>query len=245
VAVALSLSALLVLIAIAAIARWLCDNPRGDPITGLVYHLIRWYVRRFHRVEFQGLEHLPAIDPPGPLIIAANHTAGVDPLLVQAACWFEPRWLMAQDMMLPRFRWIWEWVGMIPIQRDARDRTAIRAAVAHLHEGGVIGVFPEGGLERPARQVLPFQPGVGALVRRSGAPVMLAWIEGTPQADPAWASLWRTSRSRVRFLAPVIFPRTMSAEEIAADLRQRLIEASGWPANDEPPITTPEGCPAA
>ncbi|HBS29908.1 MAG TPA: hypothetical protein DEB06_10785, partial [Phycisphaerales bacterium] len=40
---------------------------------------------------------------------------------------------------------------------------------------------------------------------KSGAPVLPVVIEGTPQVDPAWASLAHRSRARVRVLSVRLF----------------------------------------
>ena len=74
-----------------------------------------------------------------------------------------------------------------------------REAIKHVRGGGVLGIFPEGGLERPARTILPFQAGVGLIIRRTEAPVLPVVVSGTPIADQAWTSLVRFSSSVVTF----------------------------------------------
>lgn len=229
---------------IVAVVLWLCwawvahrlvDNPRGDVETGLIWPFVMVYVRRVHRLRVLGAEHIPDGRHAGPLLIVANHTAGVDPLLVQSACPFFVRWMMADDMQINGLNWFWRWVQVIGVDRNGREIAAAREAIRHLQDGGVIGIFPEGTLERPARHILPFLPGVGLIVHKSGARVQPVIIDGTPRVDPAWSSLWRTSRASVRFLPPVDYTQTnLRPAAIAADLRQRFVEASGWPACDEP-----------
>lgn len=217
------------------VAHWLMDNPRGDFETGVSWRLIRLYARVVHRVRLEGGEHLPAGATPGPMVLVANHTAGVDPLLIQAVCPFFIRWMMALDMRLPAMEWFWRWSEVISVDRDGREVAAARTALRHLREGGVIGIFPEGNLERPARHILPFLPGVGLILARSGASVLPVIVDGTPQVDPAWSSLWRTSRASVRILPQVCYAETgLGPAEIALDLRQRFLDASGWPACDQP-----------
>ncbi len=217
----------------ALVCRGLLKNPREDAATGILYHGMRAYALWFHGLQVEGVEHIPTGREPGPLIVVANHTAGIDPLLVQAACPFEIRWMMAMDMMLPSLRAFWDWTEVIPVNRAGNDRASARKALRYVESGGVLGVFPEGRLERPARCILPFLPGVGLLVARTGARVLPVVIEGTPQVDPAWASLARRSRSRVTFKEPIDY-RGFSAEKIVADLRERYTEWTGWRLNDAP-----------
>lgn len=217
------------------VAHRLIDNPRGDVETGLIWPFVMVYVRRVHRLRVLGAEHIPDGRDAGPLLIVANHTAGVDPLLVQSACPFFVRWMMADDMQIGGLNWFWRWVQVIGVDRGGREIAAAREAIRHLQGGGVIGIFPEGTLERPARHILPFLPGVGLIVHKSGARVQPVIIDGTPRVDPAWSSLWRASRASVRFLPPVDYTQTeLRPAAIAADLRRRFVEASGWPVCDEP-----------
>jgi len=231
------------LLAWAALCRWLLDNPRRDFETGIVFRFSSVYARVVHLLRAHGRENIPAERRAGPIIVVANHTAGIDPILIQSVCPFEIRWMMASDMRLPALDWFWNWAGVIIVDRFGRDRTAARQAIRHLKRGGVLGIFPEGGIERPPRQILPFLAGVGLLIRRTGAPVLPVIITGTPQVDPAWASLWRPSRSRLRFMPVIHYKQTsLSPEQIAGDLRQRYLHWTGWPPNDEP---SPEVSPAA
>jgi len=228
------------LVAWAFVARWLMRSPlKGDAVGGVFFAFGRAYVRLAHGLRVHGRAAIPRLGEdqraPGPLIVIANHTAGIDPVLIQAAVPFHIRWMMAEDMRLGQLEWLWQWLRVIFVSRTSRDSIGTREAIRHLQAGGVIGIFPEGGLERPAYQLLPFQPGIGLLIKRTGARVLPVIVDGTPQVDPAWASLWSPSRSRLRFKPPLDYSHSeMSAAEIAKDLRQRFMEWTGWGLNDEP-----------
>ncbi|TVQ76345.1 MAG: 1-acyl-sn-glycerol-3-phosphate acyltransferase [Phycisphaeraceae bacterium] len=213
----------------------------GDVETGAWVWMFRVYARLMQRMRVEGSEHVPTLDSLAgrALVVVPNHTAGVDPVLVQAAIGaaFETRWMMAEDMRAPGLQWLWDYGRVIFVDRSARDTRAMREALRHLKDGGVLGVFPEGHIERPPRQILPFKGGIGMLVSRTKALVLPAVIEGTPQCDPAWASLWRFGRARVRFLPLIDYQeRGVPAAEISEDLRGVFVEATGWPVNDRLPI---------
>ncbi len=222
----------------AFVCQRLLANPRGDVETGLFCGLMWLYARVVHRLSVEGLEHVPQSRTPGPLIVVANHTAGVDPLLVQSLSPFAIRWMMAADMRLPQFDPFWRWTGIITVNRFDSEVSGTREAIRHVKGGGVLGIFPEGGIERPPKHILPFYDGVGLIVRATKAPVLPVLISGTPTADPAWASLYRPSRARVRFLPPIEYSTaqrgSLGAKEITRDLRERFIEGTGWPPNDDP-----------
>jgi 1-acyl-sn-glycerol-3-phosphate acyltransferase len=229
-AITWSLFGLGVVLALGGFSRWLLANPRETVDGGLVWQGTRLYAHFFHHLSVEGKEHLPRDRYPGPLVVVMNHTAGVDPVLVQSICRFYVRYVMAQDMRLPAYEWIWQWARTIFVDRTGGSTQGTREALRHLASGGVLGIFPEGGLERPPRHIMPFEPGVGMIVRRTGARVLPIVIEGTPVVDPAWASLWTPSRSRIRIMPPIDYDGSgLSAAEIADDLRERYVEWTGWP----------------
>lgn len=220
-------------------SHWLTSSPvrPGELLAQALHRLIQTHARVLHRLRAAGLEHIPtrAAGAAEPLIVIANHTAGIDPLLLQACLPYEVRWMMAQDMREPRLEPLWAYGRVIFVDRQQGDPLSLREALRHLKQGGVLGVFPEGHIERPARVLLPFQPGIGFLIGRSGAAVLPAIIEGTPQVDPAWASLWRSSRSHVRFLPLVRYPKGTDPHAITADLHSRIARETGWPRSRESP----------
>lgn len=224
--------------------RWvLAASPRpGDVLTGFIVRGIRLYARLLHHMRIVGAEHIPPTMTPGPLIVVANHTAGVDPILIQAACPFEIRWLMAEDMRVAWMDRVWNWARVIFVDRSHKGGAAgLRTAIAHLREGGVIGLFPEGRLERPPRHLYPFLPGVGVLIARTGAPVLPIVVDDAPHAEPAWASLWTPSSSIVRAMPPIHYAPSSTPRHIVDDLRRRYQQWTGWPdgapepgSHDEP-----------
>jgi 1-acyl-sn-glycerol-3-phosphate acyltransferase len=228
------------LIGVGAWARASKFRPPEELEAPILYRVIQVYARLVHRLRVEGLEHAieaqRAADAGRPVVVAPNHTAGIDPLLIQAPMRREVRWMMASDMRAPQLEWLWQIAGIIFVERSSRDARSLREGLRHLKGGGILGVFPEGHIERPPRTILPFKAGVGLLVRGSNALVLPVVVDGAPQADPAWASLTMTSRSTVRFLEPVEYDRKADAESIAADLRARMVEATGWPATDRAPI---------
>ena len=205
-------------------------NPRGDFETGVIVLIMKFIARFVQRLEVRGGDNIPMGRSPGAFIVIANHTSGVDPILLQAAVDFEIRFMMGADMAIPAFRKFWEWSGIIPVDRFRGDRTSVRVAMRHLEAGGVLGIFPEGGIERPARRLLPFMSGVGLLVRKTGAPVLPVIISGTPYGDSAFSTILKPGRAVVDFKTMIDYGSSgLSAEEIAADLLERFHSWTGWP----------------
>ncbi|MCL4210143.1 MAG: 1-acyl-sn-glycerol-3-phosphate acyltransferase [Phycisphaeraceae bacterium] len=215
---------------------WLTVGPRGSVTLGAAWRFARFFCRVVHQVRVTGLEHLPpGGNRPGPLIVVSNHTCGLDPLLIAAACPFHIRWMMASNYMTPEARWFWRWVDVIPVSRDGKDTGPAREAIRHVREDrGCVGIFPEGGIPDPPGRIRPFQPGVGLIVSRSRAPVLLTWVSGTPRGTSPFGAVIKPSRSRVHFVGLFDFTGERDPQAIADRLRAELARASGWPLDDQP-----------
>ena len=228
------------LVVVPALSR----GPGNDPVFGVLWRSVGRYCRFWHRVKFEGMDVVPRSEADhGGLIVVANHTGAIDPLLIQCACPFMIRWMMAEDMMSPSLDWLWRAYPAIPVARDGTDSKPLREAIKLVRAGGVVGIFPEGRITAPPREVRPFLPGVGLLISRTKAPVLLVWVSGTPDTNKMAESLGSRSHSRVVFLDLIEFEDKRGAASISEELRQRIADASGWPFNDE--VLPPGGAAAA
>ena len=227
---------LVVVVGVVGFVCWARRGPGGDPVTVVLWLVARVYGRLMHRTTYAGLEHVPATNRPGGLIVVSNHTGPIDPILIQAACRVEIRWMMAADMMIPALDWLWKRHRMIPVARDGRDSGPAREAIRHVQQGGTVGVFPEGAIAQPRDEVRPFHEGVGLIIKRTGAPVLLVWVSGTPASPRMEVALKTRSRSHVVFIDRQEFAQDTDPATITRMLRERIVEASGWPVNDEPLI---------
>jgi len=209
-------------------------GPRGDAVTGFAWYIARIVGRLVHHVTFENAGIVPDTNDPGGLIVVSNHTGPVDPVLIQAGCRFHIRWMMASDMMTPGADWVWRLADVIPVERSGRDLTPTREAIRHVKAGKVLGIFPEGRIVTPPREIRPFASGVGLIIARAKAPVLLCWVSGTPETLDTVRGIITPSRARVRFVERIDFGGETDAEAITRTLRQRLAEVSGWPLNDDP-----------
>ena len=234
------LLALAIWVAFATLIRWvvipaLSRGPDGTPVTYLLWLAARNYSRLVHRVKATGQEAFRKQNDVGPLIVVANHTGVVDPLLIQGECGFHIRWMMAADMMGPGLDWLWRREKMIAVARNGQDSGPLREAIRHVKRGGVLGVFPEGRIVIPHGQVWPFFTGVGFIVAKTKAPVMISWIAGTPETNDLGKGLTTPSRATVVFDELHHFEDEGDPAAIAEALRKRLAEISGWRIEDNPP----------
>lgn len=249
----LLITLLIAWLAVTAVARWvvvpvLARGPGGDPWVGALVLINRVYCRIWHRAIHTGAHILPGRegDPRG-LVVVSNHTGALDPLLIQARCRFLIRWMMAEEMILPQLRWLSRLGAVIPVSRNGRDSGPLREAIRHVQRGGAVGIFPEGRITVPPREVRPFLPGAGLIIARTAAPVLAVWVSGTPDTNRMAEAMQQRSHARIAFLEIMQFPGERDPAVICARLRARIAAASGWPLNetalppggaepDEPPL---------
>jgi 1-acyl-sn-glycerol-3-phosphate acyltransferase len=111
----------------------------------------------------------------------------------------------------------------------------LREAVRHVKAGGVVGVFPEGSIERPPNVLGPFVEGTGTLIALTKAPVVVLWIHGTPTVGNAIIDPFvPRGQAVVEYVGTYDFAAlgVREPKEIVARLRATLAQASGWPVRD-------------
>ena len=217
---------------------WLASRLNDGALRGFTWVTLRCYLRLVHHVKWVGFDRLPDDVKPGgtgQYIVVSNHSAGVDPLLIQAGLRRHLRWLMAKEMFVPILGFFWKWEGMIQVSYGAADDAmALREAARHLRDGGLLGIFAEGGIARPPKELRPFQPGVGLLSKIGRAPVLLFWIHGTRYTQTPWGSIFKTSHSVVEFIGVYDFSKEPEPATAVEKLREAIHARSGWPLNDVP-----------
>jgi 1-acyl-sn-glycerol-3-phosphate acyltransferase len=139
--------------------------------------IFRCIFRALARVRVMGLENLP---PRPPYIIFSNHISWFDPPLVGA---FVPRrhrvYIMAMEGLFafPPLGMLMRLVGGFPVSRGSLDRRAIEDATAILENGGVVLIFPEGGIGRLHKGEKP-SGGISLIAERTNVPLVPLGISG-------------------------------------------------------------------
>ena len=216
-----------VLTFIAAIGLWrqLVSGPMVMGRQNLLWRLDRVFMLVWHRLRWVGRHHVPKA---GRVILAANHTTGIDPMIIQAAVPRPVTWVMLRKF---RFRFLEPfWKIISPIAIDHEDGTGVkelRTMLRALHDNTVLGIFPEGAAQRGDRVLKDFQPGIALLAKRSQAQIVPVWIEGTPQTKNMLWHFLRPSRSIVVFGQPYRPADNLSHEQIVRDLQERVVALSG------------------
>ena len=173
-------------------------------------------VRRWGRLQVEGLEHLP---PAGPVLLAGNHDSYWDPIAVGVAA----RPVRQIHALAKSSLWktkpvafVLDGMGQIPIDRGKGDVAAMSRAIAALRAGTCIGVFPE-GTRSQGRELRP-RSGLGRLAEAvPEAEIVCVRVSGTVDI-PAFPS---RPRVRVAFFRPA--GGGLQPGETAAEMSARIL----------------------
>lgn len=160
----------------------------------LVTPLVRFILGRICRIDAGEFGRVPAR---GPLIIVTNHVNFLEvPLLYTC---LHPRGIVglvkAETWDIPGLGFlarVWE---AIPINREATDTSAMKAALDTLARGKILIVAPEGTRSGDGR----LQKGHGGVVQlaaRSGAPIIPVATFG---GERFWENIRKPRRTRIAF----------------------------------------------
>lgn len=169
--------------------------------------------------------------PSGGFLLVANHASGADPPLMQIGLRRPVRFMMAIEQM----RWplgpFWRALKVFPVRFNSEDAGVLRAAVRHAKDGGIIGVFPEGEIAKPARTVQAFAPGAAAIALIANVPIVLCWISQPFSTRVVLLDVLLPRRRARIEVVEVIDLRAegfRDAEAATARLRSALLSRSGW-----------------
>lgn len=173
----------------------------------MIYNALRWIAQLLFkllaRVEVIGLENVPQ---QGGIVLAVNHLSRIDPPLVFALLERQDATVLAADKYKKNlfFRLAIESVGGIWINRDEADINALREALHHLQQGGLLGVAPEGTRSHTGA-LIQAKTGVAYLADKARVPVVPIAVFGT---ESAFQQLFRLRRPRlvIQFGKPLSLP---------------------------------------
>ncbi|MFH5806142.1 lysophospholipid acyltransferase family protein [Alienimonas sp. DA493] len=170
---------------------------------------LEWSAQPYLGVRAVGAERVRG-DSGG--LLLANHQSFLDPIVLGLPL-NRSITFVARDSLfrIPVFGRYLRAMKTLPIARDAPATAGMRAALAAIERGELVGLFPEG--TRTADGSLgPLKPGFVTLARRSGRPVYPVGIAGAFECLPRSRKLPIPTPGRVR----VVFGEPIAPETVEA-----------------------------
>lgn len=177
----------------------------------MLYGFLRVIFRLFFYIVFRtrvyGRDNIPA---EGAVILAANHASNIDPPLM-ASLIDRPVSYMAKIELFenPIFGAAIRRCHAFPVKRGESDRGAIKAAVAVLREGRILGLFPEGTRSKTG-ELQKAEAGVALIAAMTGAPIVPVAILNTHRI---FANGGLVPQLRIMYGAPIAFQGDRKSKE--------------------------------
>jgi len=202
-----------------------------------IYTLVPEFLMRFlswlivsvlYRIRVEGADNVP---DEGPAVLVANHVSFMDPLIVNAATRRPPRFVMYYKIFnIPVLRFIFRTAKAIPIAGRKEDEALMERAFAEvdatLADGGLVCIFPEGGITRDG-DIGPFRPGIERILAARPVPVVPIALRGLwgsvfSRKDSALGRMRLPRRFRAHIevaIGPPVPPEQATAAELEARVR--------------------------
>ena len=184
-------------------------------------------------VTHVGRENVPT---EGPVVLAANHLAFIDSLLVMYSLDRPVSFLgKAEYLDHPIARRLFPMTGMLPLDRTGRrSRVTLRRVQEILADGGIVGVHPEGTRSRDGL-LNPGHSGVAQMALQGSAPIVPIALVGTDIVQPVGSRIPQFRGSvEIRYGAPIGMGewaanrRTRQARnELTEEVMQSIASLSG------------------
>lgn len=141
--------------------------------------LVTFLIKMVFRPNYIGLENIPKS---GRIILAGNHTNNFDsPLLLSCTkrvIHFLAKEELTKGILGPGFKAM----GIIPVNRSIHDKGALNNAINTLKEDKVIGIFPEGTINKTKDIIMPFKIGAVKMASETDSQIVPFTITGKYKA---------------------------------------------------------------
>ena len=144
------------------------------------YQIIRPIVVILFKILFhpkiEGFENLPKDCN---YVLAGNHTKWLDPIMLIALVPKQIHFLAKDSLFKGITKPFLKGVGAIPVNRKIHDHYALETAILYLKKGAVIGIFPEGTINREKKTpTLLFKIGAVKMAKETNTKLVPFVIKG-------------------------------------------------------------------
>lgn len=175
---------------------------------------------RFADVRITGRDRVPR----GAFIVAANHPSVLDAVLVALPLGRRVSFMGKSELFTERWARYLSGLGAFPVRRGVWDEEAFATARAVLERGGVVAIFPEGGVS-PRDGYKPAKSGIGHVASIVGAtvlPIHLGGVRGLYR-------IWERPTVTITIGPPLVVerepqPSRERSESVARDLLAAVVD---------------------
>lgn len=130
-------------------------------------------LKRIYRIKVVNKEYIPD----GPIIFVGNHKHNYD--FISLMCGTKRTiHFLAKKELIDKHGWLFTKLGIIPVDRNVKNKEAMAEAIKLLDNGEVIGIFPEGTHNKTEYLIMPFKYGAVRIASVTNANIVPFAITG-------------------------------------------------------------------
>lgn len=138
------------------------------PIVSVIFKIL-------YRPTVVGRENIPKT---GSIVLAGNHTKWLDPIMLIAVNKRQIHFLAKDELFHGLTKPIVKGMGCISVNRKIHDKDALSLSYKTLENGNVIGIFPEGTINRTKDIIMPFKIGAVKMANKTSSKLIPFIITG-------------------------------------------------------------------
>lgn len=161
----------------------------------------------------------------GGAIVCSNHQSYFDPVLVGLSCDRPLNYVARRTLFrFAPFRWLINWYGAIPIEREGLGIGGLKEMLRRLKRGELVLMFPEGTRTRDG-EVGSLHPGICAVARRAKVPIVPVGLDGAYQSWPRHEPRPKLETIHLQIGDPIqpAEVRALGDDGLIAELRGRMV----------------------
>jgi 1-acyl-sn-glycerol-3-phosphate acyltransferase len=210
------------------------------------WYLLLFFTKFWCRARREGITTVPRT---GPVILASNHTTGIDPIVIQGTTPHRlVSFLVAREYYKqPVAGWFMRQVDCVPIDRASPGKSFLSGSLNLLKRGGCLGIFPQGTYVGPDEEQPEAKYGIGLLALRTDASVIPCHISGTRYRSNPFAAFFVRHAVRIKYGRPIDLTeyraqaRDRAAAREVTELIMARINELAPPEGGERPPGRPDG----
>lgn len=141
----------------------------------LVKPIVSILCKLLYRPTIVGIENIPK---DGAVVLAGNHTKWLDPVMLVGITKRQVHFLAKKELFQGKAKSIVKGMGCISVDRKIHDKDALNLAYKTLENNKVIGIFPEGTINRTDSVIMPFKIGAVKMANKTSSYLVPFTITG-------------------------------------------------------------------
>lgn len=187
-----------------------------EPILyGVLRPIINILMKILFHPTYVGKENIPKT---GKIVLAGNHTNNLDCLLLISSTKRTIHFLAKDELIKGPKKVLFKNMGIIPVNRKIHDKNALSKAIETLEKNKLIGIFPEGTINKTKDTIMPFKIGAIKMSNETDCPIVPFIITGKYNVF--------NNNLKIEFLKPIKFAKakdlTTYNEKLMNIIRKKL-----------------------